>query len=115
MLVSSCGNDGCKRKFDRLCNCGPHRTKYRIRRVTTDFWWDQYLGNTGNCWHDNKGKYGNKVSVTSTPPAPLLPAACDSSSIGTIGPEQEPELLNCLAAIEFDTGTCPWFTTPSKP
>ena len=81
----------------------------------TDFWWDQYLGNTGNCWHDNKGKYGNKVSVTSTPPAPLLPAACDSSSIGTIGPEQEPELLNCLAAIEFDTSTCPWFTTPSKP
>ena len=24
----------------------------------TDFWWDQYLGNTGNCWHDNTGKDG---------------------------------------------------------
>jgi hypothetical protein len=81
----------------------------------TDFWWDQYLGNTGNCWHDNKGKDGTALSVTSTPPAPLLPSGCDSSSIGTIGPVQEPELLNCLADIEFDTSSCPWFTTPSKP
>jgi hypothetical protein len=81
----------------------------------TDFWWDQYLGNTGNCWHDNKGRDGTPLSVTSTPPAPLLPSACDSSSIGTIGPAQEPELLNCLADIEFDTSSCPWFTTPSKP
>jgi hypothetical protein len=81
----------------------------------TDFWWDQYLGNTGNCWHDNIGKDGTADSVTSTPPAPLLPSACDSSSIGTIGPAQEPELLNCLADIEFDTSSCPWFTTPSKP
>ena len=69
----------------------------------TDFWWDQYLGNTGNCWHDNTGKDGTPPSVTSTPPAPLLPSACDSSSVGTVGPQQEPELLNCLADIEFDT------------
>jgi hypothetical protein len=81
----------------------------------TDFWWDQYLGNTGNCWHDNTGKDGTPLGVTSTPPAPLLPSKCDSSSIGTIGPAQEPELLNCLADIEFDTSSCPWFTTPSKP
>ena len=81
----------------------------------TDFWWDQYLGNTGNCWHDNKGKDGTPLSVTSTPPAPLLPGKCDNSSIGTVGPEQEPELLNCLADIEFNTSACPWFTTPSKP
>jgi hypothetical protein len=81
----------------------------------TDFWWDQYLGNTGNCWHDNTGKDGEASGVTSTPPAPLLPSACDSSSMGTIGPQQEPELLNCLADIEFKTASCPWFTTPSKP
>ena len=81
----------------------------------TDFWWDQYLGNTGNCWHDNTGKAGTPSSVTSTPPAPLLPSACDGTSIGTVGPQQEPELLNCLADIEFDTSTCPWFTTPSRP
>ena len=47
--------------------------------------------------------------------APVLPSACDSTSMGTIGPAQEPELLNCLADIEFDTSSCPWFTTPSKP
>jgi Right handed beta helix region len=81
----------------------------------TDFWWDQYLGNTGNCWHGNTGRDGSAGSVTSTPPTPLLPSACDSSSIGTIGPQQEPELLNCLADIEFKTASCPWFTTPSKP
>jgi hypothetical protein len=81
----------------------------------TDFWWDQYLGNTGNCWHDNTGKDGSAGGVTSTPPSPLLPSACDSSSIGTVGPQQEPELLNCLADIEFKTASCPWFTTPSKP
>jgi parallel beta helix pectate lyase-like protein len=81
----------------------------------TDFWWDQYLGNTGNCWRGNIGKNGKADGVTSTPPMPLLPSACDSSSIGTVGPQQEPELLNCLADIEFDTSSCPWFTTPSKP
>jgi len=81
----------------------------------TDFWWDQYLGNTGNCWHDNNGKDGSTLSVTSTPPSPLLPYKCDNTSVGTVGPEQEPELLHCLADIEFDTSTCPWFTTPSKP
>ena len=81
----------------------------------TDFWWDQYLGNTGNCWHDNVGKNGKANSLTSTPPAPLLPSACDNTSVGTVGPQQEPELLNCLGDIEFDTSTCPWFTTPSQP
>jgi hypothetical protein len=81
----------------------------------TDFWWDQYTGNTGNCWHDNTGPDGTASSVTSTPLAPLLPAACDETSIGTGGPEQEAELLNCFADITFETSACPWFTTPSKP
>jgi hypothetical protein len=81
----------------------------------TDFWWDQYLGTTGNCWHDNVGKDGTVAGVTSTPPAPFLPSACSSASMGTVGPQQEPELLNCLADIEFKTSACPWFTTPSKP
>lgn len=81
----------------------------------TDFWWDQFTGNTGNCWHDNTGQDGTVASVTSTPLAPLLPSACDSTSVGTGGPQQEAELLNCLADITFDTRQCPWFTTPSKP
>jgi hypothetical protein len=81
----------------------------------TDFWWDQYSGNTGNCWHDNVGKDGTAASVTSTPPAPVLPSACDSSSVGTGGPAQESELTNCLADITFNTKSCNWFTSPSKP
>jgi hypothetical protein len=81
----------------------------------TDFWWDQFTGNTGNCWHDNTGQDGTAASVTSTPLAPLLPSACDGTSVGTGGPQQEAELLNCLADITFDTRQCPWFTTPSKP
>ena len=81
----------------------------------TDFWWDQYVGNTGNCWHDNLGPDGTPSTVTSTPIAPLLPSKCDATSVGTGGPAQEAELLNCFADITFDTEQCPWFTTPSKP
>jgi hypothetical protein len=85
----------------------------------TDFWWDQYAGNTGNCWHDNVGKDGTAAGVTSTPAAPLLPSACDETSRGTGGAAQEQELTACFAAIEKkeenEPPTCPWFTTPSKP
>jgi hypothetical protein len=81
----------------------------------TDFWWDDYVGNTGNCWHDNIGKDGTPSSVTSTPLLALLPTKCDSTSVGTGGPQQEAELLNCFADITFESNTCPWFTTPSKP
>jgi hypothetical protein len=85
-----------------------------------DFWWDQYTDNTGNCWHNNIGKEGTEASVTSTPPSPVLPSACDESSRGTGGAAQEQELVNCFAAIEKhqekeEPASCPWFTTPSKP
>jgi hypothetical protein len=81
-----------------------------------DFWWDQYPGNTGNCWHDNVGQGGTAASLTSLPPAPLLPNDCNLS-VGTGGPAQEAELVNCLAA--FSAGapaeSCTWFTKPSDP
>jgi hypothetical protein len=89
----------------------------------TDFWWDSYSGNTGNCWHDNTGKDGDRSSLTATPPlGPVagqslpgfLPEDC-STSVGTGGPSQEAELLNCFADISFDSGTCDWYTTPAKP
>jgi hypothetical protein len=88
--------------------------------MRTDFWWDQYEGNTGNCWHDNIGKDGTPGSVTSTPIAPVLPSACDGTSVGSGGPAQEQELVACFAAIENheekeEPAGCPWFTTPSKP
>jgi hypothetical protein len=81
-----------------------------------DFWWDQYPGTTGNCWHDNVGQDGTAGSLTSLPPAPVLPNDCNLS-VGTGGPAQEAELVNCLAA--FSAGapgeTCTWFTRPSDP
>jgi hypothetical protein len=98
----------------------PNGTK---ARNGTDFWWDDYVGNTGNCWHDNTGVNGDRASLTATPPlAPIagqslpgfLPEDC-SSSIGTGGATQEAELLNCFADITADTSTCDWFTTPPKP
>jgi hypothetical protein len=83
----------------------------------TDFWWDNFAGNTGNCWHDNTGKDGNQSSITSTPSP--LPTACGSSaSTGTGGPAQESELGACLADFSVQpgaTGSCPWFTTPAQP
>jgi hypothetical protein len=89
----------------------------------TDFWWDDYAANTGDCWHDNTGKNGDRASLTATPPlAPVpgqslpgfLPEDC-ASSTGTGGAAQETELLNCFADITFDTSTCDWFKTPAKP
>jgi hypothetical protein len=90
----------------------------------TDFWWDQFPGNTGNCWYDNVGKNGTRESLTASPSigpvagvsAPgFLPEDC-ASSVGTTGPAQETELVGCLA--NFDQGAptpCSWFTTPSEP
>jgi hypothetical protein len=93
----------------------------------TDFWWDQYTGTTGNCWHDNVGQDGTAGSITSLPASPpsgtpanvpgLLPPICDNTSVGTGGPAQESELLACLAS--FSAGgpseSCTWFTKPSDP
>ena len=55
----------------------------------TDFWWDQFPGNTGNCWRNNTGPDGTQLSVTSTPPQPLLPSNC-GLSIGTVGRSRSP-------------------------
>jgi len=84
----------------------------------TDFWWDGFLGNTGNCWHDN-GSY-----TSSPPPSPLpgasipgfLPENC-ATSVGTTvtGTGNEAELLACFASFSQGVGDCPWFTTPPKP
>jgi hypothetical protein len=83
-----------------------------------DFWWDNYAGNTGNCWHDNIGREGTKSSIVSTPET--LPTQCGSSaSIGTGGPAQDSELVSCLADFTIRPGStggaCPWFTTPAEP
>ncbi len=87
----------------------------------TDFFWDSFANNTGNCWYDNVGKDGNEQSITSeqgisqggTLPT-SLPHDC-SKSRGISGPSQESELLGCFAAFTAETEECPWFRTPSEP
>jgi hypothetical protein len=125
---------------DQVHGCDPAQvnTSYRNRfhgnvmsrspagvadRNGTDIWWDQFVGNTENCWHDNVGSAGNRASLTATPPLfvtaglsvpGFLPEDC-GSSIGTSGVSQEAELLGCFAAFEQGIGSCPWFTTPNEP
>jgi hypothetical protein len=91
-----------------------------------DFWWDEFLGNTGNCFYDNTGVNGDRASIKSDPPInPLiagqslpgfLPENC-ATSIGTtaLGAGKEVELLACYASFTFDLDACPWFKTPAKP
>ena len=82
----------------------------------TDFWWDDFAGNTGNCWHDNTGVDGTAASVTSDPTGALLPSNCATSlGLGVGNPLAEPELLGCFAAFSQGVGSCDWFTTPTKP
>jgi hypothetical protein len=85
----------------------------------TDFWWDSFPNNTGNCWYKNQPAPGAKIT---TSPA-SLPDCADgtdpSSSMGTGDPQNEGELAGCLLAIESGAGynpqLCPWFAVPPKP
>jgi hypothetical protein len=79
----------------------------------TDFWWDNFAGNTHNCWYSNTGKDGTAASVTSDPSN--LPSDC-ATSRGTGGVTEEAELLSCFADFGVtNSGSCPWFQTPAEP
>ena len=82
----------------------------------TDFWWDEFPGNRGNCWYSNTGA----APITSSPAS--LPDCDDGrnpdSSLGKGNLANEGELAQCLAAFEsrtYDQGACPWFNSPPKP
>ena len=93
-----------------------------------DFWWDEFPGNTGNCWYDNVGPDGTRGSLTGDPaiapepgtsPPLFLPEDC-GSSIGTGVPEKSSELVRCFLQREAgemngNTPTCDWFDTPPRP
>src|SRR4051794_21608082 len=82
----------------------------------TDFWWDSFPGNTGDCWFGNIAMKGK--SITSSPDGlPDCNGGKDpSSSTGTGDPGNESELLGCAAAAEdVNKGDCPWFSEPPKP
>lgn len=94
-----------------------------------DFWWDEFLGNTGNCWYDNTGADGTAGSVTSegagtggTPPN-LLPNCLGGStpalSFGNGDVLKEAILLDCSmwsrGNTEDDHPLCYWFSMPGQP
>ena len=100
-----------------------------------DFWWDEFAGNTGNCWHDNVGPDGTRGSLTTDPPLSptpganvpgFLPEVCDpaaptyAAGTGQGDPVKEAMLFNC-AAMYSDGDTpadhpgCDWFVPPPKP
>jgi hypothetical protein len=86
-----------------------------------DFWWDEFAGNTGNCWFNNTGTDGTAASVTGPgdgAPPNILPSDC-GSSVGTGDVVKEAVLLDCSNWNRGDTAddlpACDWFTTPPKP
>ena len=87
----------------------------------TDFWWDSFPGNTGNCWYANTAAPGK--TITSSPA--VLPScnngANPETSIGTGDVGNEAELAACLAGFQtsgYPAGNptiCSWPTTPEQP
>jgi hypothetical protein len=94
-----------------------------------DFWWDEFPGNVGNCWHDNVGPDGTRDSLVTDPPlAPaadlnvptFLPEVCDNTSIGLGDVVKEAVLANC--GTMYTPGEeppqpplCDWFAIPPEP
>ncbi len=84
-----------------------------------DFWWDEFSGNTGNCWFNNTGPDGTAGSVTGpgrgTPPA-ILPSDCATSVGGGDGAKTQ-YLIECSNGPDNDTGPtdCDWWRPAPKP
>jgi hypothetical protein len=100
--------------FDNLMGFTPEG---KADRNGLDFWWDEFPGSRGNCWFRNS----SPTPITSSPA--VLPDCDDgkdpAASLGTGNPQNEGELVSCVAAFEsrnFDPGgPCPWLTPPSDP
>ncbi|MFL6025224.1 MAG: right-handed parallel beta-helix repeat-containing protein [Marmoricola sp.] len=86
----------------------------------TDFWWDSFPTNTGNCWWGNTAAPGTDVTSNG-----MLPncsnGAAPGTSIGLGNVQAEAELVACLAGYQvsgYPTGNetiCTWPQTPAKP
>jgi hypothetical protein len=93
-----------------------------------DFWWDEFTGNTGNCWYQNQGPDGTRDSLTADPPLNpsegesvpgFLPENC-ATSMGTANgySNKAPILLACFGQWEtgnLDAPGCGWWDTPPQP
>jgi hypothetical protein len=85
----------------------------------TDFWWDEFYGNTGDCWFSNLGSDGTAGSITGpgtgTPPD-LLPSNCDTS-VGPGDGAKTQYLVECSNGPDNDTGPtdCDWWRPAPRP
>jgi Right handed beta helix region len=84
-----------------------------------DFWWNEFTGNTGNCWFDNTGPDGTESSVTGPGPGDppdVLPSDCATS----VAPGDLTKLLillDCSEGPDDETGPldCDWWQPPAQP
>jgi hypothetical protein len=107
--------------FDNTMGRSP-RGKQKPNGV--DFWWDEFPGDTGDCWFNNRGPDGTNSSWTGDPqraPAPnmslpgFLPENCGASTnTGTGDPAKEAVLLNCAQVATGDQ-SCEWYVRPEQP
>ncbi|MET3963371.1 hypothetical protein ABIE44_003305 [Marmoricola sp. OAE513] len=91
-----------------------------VRPNGTDFWWDAFPTNTGNCWWGNTAAPGKKVSTNT-----MLPSCSSGTkpnqSVGLGNVLGEAELVACLAGLQLGgypggtDGLCTWAVTPKKP
>lgn len=109
----------------------PHGNSESALANGVDFWWDEWSGNTGNCWYDNKGVDGTPASITGPGPAGAMAASppqtlpgCsggedDSSSVGGGDLAKTMYLLECSnGPTDTDSGErpgCDWYSPPAKP
>ncbi|MEA2312790.1 MAG: hypothetical protein QOE28_2758 [Solirubrobacteraceae bacterium] len=93
-----------------------------------DFWWDEFPGNTGNCWGPNTGSDGQADHTTSDPPesptgdpAPgfIAKRNCGSPlNRGKGNSAKEAVLVACAEQVEGTQNgqtSCDWFNPPPKP
>ena len=87
----------------------------------TDFWWDEQVGSTGNCWFDNTGSDGTAASITGPgagEPPDDLPSDCATSS-GSGDGVKFGMLVDCSTWEQGQTGAdhpaCEWFQMPPEP
>ena len=87
----------------------------------TDFWWDSYAGNTGNCWWANIAAPGRSITTSPANLPDCANGADRSSSMGTGDVQNESELGACLVGFTVesypkgDQNVCSWTTPPAKP
>jgi hypothetical protein len=85
----------------------------------TDFWWDAFPTNTGNCWYQNSAAPGHKLTTAPSALPDCSGGTNDSLSIGVGDLNNESELLSCLVGQEtgagFNPDLCSWFASPAKP